>query len=91
MSYPCIIFKDNVQLPKHKLTVLKNMVNSGKREKKDISLYFRTTEGMFKMGSLSGYQVESFLDLMGLEVVVGYYEEGMLLEGGKLYTLGTVL
>lgn len=91
VAYPCIVFKDDVQLPKHKLTVLKNMVESGKKENKDISLYFNTSDGTFKMGSLSGLQVESFLDLVGVDSLVGFYEDGTQLLGSKLYTLGIML
>ena len=91
VSYPCIIFKRGVQLPKHKLTVLKNMINAGNHESKDVSLYFDSKDGTYKMGALSGLQVEAFLDLVGLDSLVGYYEDGTELSGSKIYTLGTIL
>ena len=91
MSYPCIIFKDDFSCPKHKLTVISNMVKSGNMSDKDISLYFHNNGELFKLGSLSGVQLGAFIDLVGVDSIDGYLEGGVKLEGDRVYTLCTVL
>lgn len=91
VSYPCIIFKEDFSCPKHKLTVVSNMVKSGSNLIKDISLYFLQKGELFKIGSLSGLQVGAFLDLVGVENVNGFYDSSTQLVKDKLYTLCTVV
>lgn len=86
MEYPCIIFKDGVSYKKHQWRILSNMVKAV-ADDKDTALYFPDTSGLVKMGMLSGRQVESFLDLVGIENVYAYYSKDTLLEGSKLYSL----
>lgn len=86
MEYPCIIFKDGVSYKKHQWRILSNMVKAV-ADDKDTALYFPDTSGLVKMGMLSGRQVESFLDLVGIENVYAYYSKDKLLEGSKLYSL----
>ena len=54
---------------------------------KDTALYYRDDSGLVKMGMLSGRQIESFLELVGLESVTGYFSEKEELKGSLLYTL----
>lgn len=86
LEYPCILFNEGFSAPMHKLTVVSNMVKSNAGDK-DISLYMRKGDDIFKLGMLSGSQIEAFLDIMGVGSVKGYLDENTLLEGDKLYTL----
>lgn len=86
LSYPCIIFKEDFKCPKHQLRVVSNMVNS-KAGEKDISLYFVNEGELYKIGNIGGLQVNAFLEIIGLNNVIGYYKEGLKLTGDKLYTL----
>ena len=90
VSYPCIIFKEEFSCPKHKLTVVSNMVKSGNNMLKDISLYFLQKGDLFKIGSLSGLQVGAFLDLVGVGNVDGFFDANTQLSNDRLYTLCTV-
>lgn len=94
LSYPCIIFKKNFSCPKHQMKVLSNMVQSH-GVTKDITLYFEKDNGtaesdLFKIGMISGLQVDSLLSIFDLQNLIGFYSEGILLEGDKLYTLRTI-
>lgn len=86
MEYPCIVFKEGVSYKKHQWRILSNMVKAV-AEDKDTALYFPDSTGLVKMGMLSGRQVESFLDLVGLDNVYAYYSKDLRLEGSKIYTL----
>lgn len=86
MEYPCIIFKDGVSYKKHQWRILSNMVKAIAPDK-DTALYFPDSSGLVKMGMLSGRQVESFLDLVGIDNVYAYYSKGVMLEGSKMYSL----
>lgn len=89
LKFPCIIFKEGFKCPKHQLTVISNMVKTVK-DLKDVNLYYQDNEDVFKMGALSGLQVDSFLEIVGDDKVVGYYDKDTKLEGSMLYTLCTV-
>ena len=89
LEYPCIMFKDGFSLKNHKWKVLSNMVKSLSPDK-DISLYFRDESGLLKIGKISGVQVDAFLDLVGLDGVVGYYDKDTILENDRLYTLSII-
>lgn len=86
LQYPCIIFKEGFTLKSHKWRVISNMVKAIDKDK-DTALYFKDNGNMVKLGSLSGRQVESFLELVGCENLLGYYLDGTKLEGDRLYTL----
>ena len=90
MSYPCFIFNEGCEIPKHRLKIVSNMVKSGNMQEKDISLYFIQNGELFKIGSLSGTQIMGFLDLMGTDCLVGYVDAEKKLESGSLYSLCTV-
>lgn len=87
MSCPCIIFNKGFQTEKHKFQVIQNMVsNIGKN--KDISVYFiNKSNELLKIGTLSGYQVSSLIDMVGRENLRGYYDDGSELKGSLIYTL----
>lgn len=89
VSFPCIVFRDDVQIPKHKLLIVSNMVKSGDLNEKDTALYFNQKGSLFKIGSLAGSQIMGFLDLMGTDCVKGYVSSDEELVGGKLYSLCT--
>lgn len=86
LEYPCIVFRDGVSYKKHQWRILSSMVKASATDK-DTALYFPDSSGLVKMGMLSGRQIESFLDLVGMENVYAYYSEGVRLEGSKLYSL----
>lgn len=94
LSYPCIIFKKGFSCPKHQMKVLSNMVKS-QGVPKDITLYFEKDRGtaeseIYKLGMISGLQVDSLLSIFDLEKLVGFYDENTVLEGSKLYVLCSV-
>lgn len=89
LSYPCLLFKEGFTCPKHQLTVISNMVKS-KGSDKDVSIYFNKEGDLYKIGSISGRQVNAFLEIVGTGVVYGYYDEGTKLEDDLLYTLCTI-
>ena len=88
MSYPCIIFKEGFTCPKHQLKVVSNMVKSNSPDK-DINLYFVNKGELFKMGMLSGIQVNAFLEVIGFDRLFGFLDREVKLEDDRLYTLCT--
>lgn len=90
LSYPYIVFGSAFKSPKHKMNVVSNMVKSGILSNKDISLYVEYENGLYKIGMLSGLQVGSFLDLVGLDGLYGYLDENTKLSGDRLYVLSTI-
>lgn len=86
LEYPCIIFREGFSAPMHKLAVVSNMVKSNARDK-DISLYMRKGDDIYKLGMLAGCQIEAFLDIIGTDSVIGHLDENIKLEGNNLYTL----
>ena len=89
LEYPCIMFKEGFSLKNHKWKVLSNMVKSISLDK-DISLYFHDNGELLKIGKISGTQVNAFLDIVGMEGVVGYYDKYTLLETDRMYTLSII-
>ena len=65
------------------------MVNS-KGIDKDISIYFNKEGDLFKIGSISGRQLNAFLEIVGTDVVYGYYDAETRLKDDLLYTLCTI-
>lgn len=90
LEYPCIIFKEGFTCPQHQLRVISNMVKTVSVNK-DISLYFIQGSDLFKMGMLSGVQIQAFLSIVGDDKVIGYFDRDTKLEGDRLYTLCTIL
>lgn len=87
-EYPCLVIKRGFTCPKHKMSVISNMVQSSSKLEKDISLYFTDTSGeVFKLGMLAGIQVSAFLDMIKVENIIGFFEDKKLLEGDLLYVL----
>lgn len=86
LEYPCIIFKSGFTCPQHQMNVISNMVRTSSPDK-DTALYFENDSKLFKLGKLSGTQVDPLLELIGVENLVGYYDENTRLEGDRLYTL----
>lgn len=86
LQYPCIIFVEGFKCPKHKMQVLSNMIKS-KGIIKDIALYFRQSDGVYKIGEIGGIQVNSLLDCIGVDSLLGFYDESTELIGSKLYAL----
>ena len=86
LQYPCIIFVEGFKCPKHKMQVLSNMIKS-KGIIKDIALYFKQSDGVYKIGEIGGIQVNSLLDCIGVDSLLGFYDEATELSGSKLYAL----
>ena len=86
LQYPCIIFAEGFKCPKHKMQVLSNMIKS-KGIIKDIALYFKQSDGVYKIGEIGGIQVNSLLDCIGVDSLLGFYDEATELSGSKLYAL----
>lgn len=89
VSFPCLLFNDDFSCPKHKLTVIQNMVNSTVGTK-DISIYFRDKGDLYKIGMIDGLQVSAFLEVVGEENVTGYFDEKTKLTNSMLYTLCSI-
>ena len=89
LAYPCFMFKQGFTCERHKMKVLSNMINA-KGYNKDIAIYFREGEDTFKIGAISGQQVSFLLDIIGLDNLEGYYDDGTKLEGSKMYVLCSV-
>lgn len=88
LSYPAIIFKEGLKMPKHKVMAISNMVKSAMgNAKKDITLYFQNNGELYKMGMLSGQQIMSLLQIVPREQLIAYYNDGSLLVDGKIYVL----
>lgn len=88
LNYPCIMLKEGFTCPKHKMKVISNMVKTSNNDK-DISLYFTDDGELYRIGMLSGLQLSSFIEIVGLENIVGFFEDGTRLDGSKIYTLCT--
>ena len=88
LNYPCIMLKEGFTCPKHKMKVISNMVKTSNNDK-DISLYFTDDGELYRIGMLSGLQLSSFIEIVGLENIVGFFEDGTRLVGSKIYTLCT--
>lgn len=86
LEYPCIMFREGFTCPQHQMKVISNMVKTNSPDK-DTSLYFETGGEMFKLGMLSGRQIDPLLELVGVENLVGYYDSDTKLEGDRIYTL----
>lgn len=92
LDYPAVIFKEGFTLPKHRAIAISNMVKSSTgNSSKDITLYFQNKGELFKMGKISGVQYSSLLDMVSLDNIIAFYEEGSRLEGGLVYTLCSFL
>lgn len=89
INYPCYIFKEGSEIPRYKLRIVANMVKSGNMQDKDTSLYFLQNGELYKIGSLSGLQIMGFLDLIGIDNLIGYADKDKKLEGTSLYCLCT--
>lgn len=89
INYPCFIFKKGSEIPKYKLRIVANMVKSGNMQDKDTSLYFMQNGDLYKIGSLSGLQIMGFIDLIGIDNLIGYASKDEKLEGSSLYCLCT--
>ena len=90
LEFPALVLKEGTQLPRHVVKVVSNMVKShAGNAKKDISLYLQQAGELYKMGSLSGIQVEPLIDIVGRDNLMGFYDNGEPLEGSLIYTLCT--
>ena len=89
LSYPCIIFKDGVQLERHKVQVISNMIKYGTGSSivKDIAVYFTNVSQLYKMGMLSGIQLSSFLDIAGKDNITVFLDKDTELKGSMMYAL----
>ena len=65
------------------------MVKSVKGNK-DISLYYTNNGESYKIGMINGLQVGAFLEVIGIDKVIGYFDKDTKLENSLLYTLCTV-
>lgn len=86
MEYPCICLKPNLILPKHKWGIISKLSKSSGSDK-NIFLYIIRKNEMFKIGKLSGIQVKSFIDIVGLDNLFGFYSKDKKLENDRLYVL----
>ena len=87
IEYPCVVLNDDFVCPKHKLEALSRMVKMSDREIKDIALYMKDGDDLYKLGALSGIQMKAFYQIIGTENVTVFYEEGKELVGDKKYVL----
>lgn len=87
MVFPCICMKEDLQLPKYKWEGVSRMVK-GNAEGKDITVYMKRSGEMYSLGKLSSIQVTPFLELVGLDNLVGYGVDEKEIVGDRLYALG---
>lgn len=88
LSYPCIVFKGSVQLERHKVQVISNMVKSNTAGvEKDISLYFENNGQLYRLGMVSGMQVSSLIDIAGRDTLIAFLDEKVELKDSLIYTL----
>lgn len=85
---PCMIIKPGIKVAKHKLQVVANMVKTSVPDK-DITLYLLKSDGMFRLGKISGVQVKPFVDMLGIENLTGFSRRGTKLDGDLLLTLSS--
>ena len=92
ISFPCVIFKSGLRLEKHKVKVISNMVKSSTGSLgKDITLYFAKDDSqLYKMGMLSGIQISSLIEIVGLDNLDAFYDKSTKLTGSLIYTLCTI-
>lgn len=90
MSFPCICLKADIKLPRHKWLIISKLVKQG-TVSKDISVYMVRNGELFKAGALTGAQIKSFIDIIGLENMYGYHNKDKKLVGDKLYVLSSIL
>lgn len=86
LEYPCIMFKEGFSCPQHQMKVISNMVKTMNQDK-DTALYFLSGGTTYKLGMLSGKQIDPLLELVGVENLVGYYDKDTRLEGDRIYSL----
>lgn len=88
LTYPCIIFKKGIKLERHKVQVISNMVKSSAVGMvKDISLYFNNNEQLYKMGMISGVQVNPLIDVVGRDSLDAFLDKDTKLSDSLIYTL----
>lgn len=88
LEYPCVVLRDGFTCAKHQIKVVSNMVKA-KSLNKDIGVYFRDKGDMYRIGNICGMQLESFIDVLGRENVIGFYDDGTELVGDMIYCLCT--
>lgn len=88
LDYPCLVFKKDFRCEKHKMRIIGNMVKSESIEK-DISLYFQNGDDIYKIGKISGRQVDSLISIVGEDSLDGFYDDGTPLTRDRLYVLCT--
>lgn len=86
MDFPCICLKDDLKLPKHKWMLISTLVKQGNISK-TIPVYLIRNGDLFKVGALSTVQIKSFIDVVGLDNMFGFYNKDKKLEGDRLYIL----
>lgn len=89
MKFPCICLNADIKLPKHKWLIISKLVKQGGSSEKDISVYMIRDGELYKAGALSGIQIKSFIDIIGLENMFGYQNKKIKLLGDKLYVLSS--
>lgn len=86
MDFPCICVKENIKLPKHKWVTMGKLVKQDVPNK-DISVYIIRNNDILKAGALSRMQVGVFIDFVGIDNLVAYYNKDKILTGSKIYIL----
>lgn len=89
MEYPCICLKNNLKMPEHKWVVISKLVKQGVSDK-NISVYMIRGGDLYKIGALSGTQIKAFLDIVGIDNMVGFNRKDVKLIGDKLYALSSI-
>lgn len=88
VEYPCLILKDGFSCAKHRMEVIAKMVKTS--GDKDISLYFNNSGETYKIGNISGKQVKAFLDVVGIDNVLGFLSKDTSVTGDMLYVLCSI-
>lgn len=86
LKYPCLVVREGFSMPKHKWVLVSNVIKSAKGS--DIGIYLEKNKNeLMKLGTIGGVQVKMLLNVFGEVNLFGYYDDGRLLEGDRLYVL----
>lgn len=88
VEYPFVCLKADIALPQYKWLIISKLVKQGVASK-NISFYMLRGGELFKAGALSGVQIKSFIDIVGIDNLFGYHNENIRLEGDRLYVLSS--
>lgn len=89
LSYPCFILDSKTEFPKHVISALSRMIESSLSLENLIKIYIRNGEELLSLGGISSVQVKATIDLLGREIIEGYFSKDYPLSGDLIYVLSS--